>query len=66
MNTVSEPDKNDRETPMLVILKGYHLSLREHVSAAIDDNQRVSEKYNKQYTLSFRQSLREHASTANG
>jgi hypothetical protein len=44
MNTVSESDKKDWETPMLVILKGYHLSLREHASAAIDDNQRVLEK----------------------
>jgi hypothetical protein len=32
---------------MLVILKYYQLSLREHVSAAIDDNQRVFEKYDK-------------------
>jgi hypothetical protein len=32
---------------MMVMLKGYHLSLREHASAAIDDNQRILKKYNK-------------------
>jgi uncharacterized GH25 family protein len=38
---------------MLVILKDYHLSLREYASAAIDDNQRVFEKYDKIHIVSL-------------